>query len=432
MNPVPPFQSGPHRILIVDDEEIVLIALRETLIRAGYHVSTANDPLLALEMLQTQQFAAIISDQQMPSMLGLDFLSKAKHMQPDASRMLITAVLSLDTVIEAINRGEIYRFIIKPWLREELLVTVQNAVQRYELLCKNSVLQSETKAANEKLKGLNEELTHLNEELEQRLAREAVQNEQLANLNEALSKNLARCVELSVQTMQTFYPTLGNQARRAYEICHSMADVLNLPDGERQQIEIAAWLHDIGLIGVPRHLIRKWQLEPAELDDAERALIEQHPALGQELAQFVHHLEGVSELIRSHHERFDGLGYPDRLSRDRIPWLARLLAVAVAFAESRFEQDEAVQSIRLAAGTAFDPEAVRVFVRAIPKASVPRKEKEVLLSELMPGMVVAKGIYTANGLLLISEGQQLNATYIDKLLNHNRINPINQSLVVYC
>src|SRR3954470_2172379 len=175
----------PHRILIVDDEEIVLIALRETLLRAGYHVSTANDPLLALEMLQTQQFAAIISDQQMPTMLGLDFLSKAKHMQPDASRMLITAVLSLDTVIEAINRGEIFRFIIKPWLREELLVTVQNAVQRYELLCKNSALQKATRSANDELTQLNERLTSLNAELEQRLAREAVQNEQLARLNEA-------------------------------------------------------------------------------------------------------------------------------------------------------------------------------------------------------------------------------------------------------
>jgi response regulator RpfG family c-di-GMP phosphodiesterase len=422
---IPASSTAPHRILIVDDEEIVLIALRETLVRAGYHVSTAHDPLMALEMLQTQQFAAIISDQQMPSMLGLDFLSKAKQMQPDASRMLITAVLSLDTVIEAINRGEIYRFIIKPWLREELLVTVQNAIQRYDLLANNALLQSTTRA-------MNERLSHLNRELELQLGRVADQNEQLSRLSEALARNLSRSVELCVKTMQTFYPTLGNQARRAYEVCHSMAEVLNLSPDERQQLAIGAWLHDIGLIGVPRHLIRKWQTEPAELDDAERALIEHHPVLGQELAQFVHHLEGVGDVIRSHHERFDGLGYPDRLSRGGIPWLARLLAVAVAFAESHFEQEDAIQSIRLSSGTAFDPEAVRAFVRAIPKAAVPRKEKEVMLSELTPGMVVAKGIYTANGLLLISEGQQLNATYIDKLLNHNRINPINQSLVVYC
>jgi HD-GYP domain-containing protein (c-di-GMP phosphodiesterase class II) len=211
-----------------------------------------------------------------------------------------------------------------------------------------------------------------------------------------------------------------------------MAEVTNLPADQKQILEISAWLHDIGLIGVPRHLIRKWQNDPQSLEDAERLLIEHHPVLGQELAGFVHHLEGVGSVIRSHHERFDGDGYPDRLSGQNIPWLGRLLAVAVAFAESTFEQEDAIQAVRLASGTAFDPEAIRVFVRAIPKAAVPRKEREVLLSELAPGMVLAKGIYTSNGLLLIPEGQQLSGPYIDKLLNHNRINPINQSLVVYC
>lgn len=425
MSPNETTGQAPHRVLIVDDEEIVLVALRETLARAGYQVSTANDPLPALELLGQHQFAVIISDQQMPSMTGLDFLTKAKQIQPDASRMLITAVLSLDTVIDSINRGEIYRFIIKPWLREELLVTVQNAAQRYELLCRNSVLHATTLAMNEKL-------TQLNRELELQVRRVAEQNEQLSQLNDALAHNLGRSVELCVQTMQTFYPTLGNQARRAFEVCRSMAEVLNLREQEQQQLEISAWLHDIGLIGVPRQIIRKWQHEPSELDEAERTLIEHHPILGQELAGFVHHLEGVGSVIRSHHERFDGLGYPDKLSGGSIPWLARLLAVAVSFAESQFEQEQAVQAVRLGSGTAFDPEAVRVFVRAIPKAAVPRKEREVLLSELSPGMILAKGIYTANGLLLIPEGQQLSGPYIDKLLNHNRINPINQSLVVYC
>ena len=417
--------QAPNRILIVDDEEIVLIALRETLARAGYQVSTAGDPIPALELLAKHQFAVIISDQQMPSMTGLDFLTRAKQIQPDASRMLITAVLSLDTVIDSINRGEIYRFIIKPWLREELLVTVQNAVQRYELLCRNKSLHATALAMNEKL-------SQLNRELELQVKRVAEQNEELSRANEALELNLSRSVELCVQNMQTFYPTLGNQAKRAFEVCRSMGEVLNLPDEERQTLEIAAWLHDIGLIGVPRQIIRKWQQEPAELDEAERALIEHHTILGEELAGFVHHLKGVGALIRAHHERFDGMGYPDQLAGERIPWLARLLAVAVSFAESRFEQEEAIQAVRLGTGNLFDPEAVRVFVRAIPKAAVPRKEKEVLLSELLPGMILARGIYTANGLLLIPEGQQLSGPYIDKLLNHNRINPINQSLVVYC
>jgi len=109
-----------------------------------------------------------------------------------------------------------------------------------------------------------------------------------------------------------------------------------------------------------------------------------------------------------------------------------LLAVAVAYAESRFEGSAAIEDIKLGSGSAFDPDAVRTFLRGLPRATVPRREREVLLSELQPGMVLAKGIYTANGLLLIPEGQKLSAPFIDKLLNHNRISPISQSLLVYC
>jgi hypothetical protein len=105
--------------------------------------------------------------------------------------------------------------------------------------------------------------------------------------------------------------------------------------------------------------------------------------------------------------------------------------VAVYYAESNYNPDTTVEAIRLGRGTVFDPEAVRAFFRGLPLAAVPRKEREVLLSELQPGMVLAKGIYTASGMLLIPEGQKLSAPFIDKLMNHNRISPISQSLLVY-
>ena len=139
----------------------------------------------------------------------------------------------------------------------------------------------------------------------------------------------------------------------------------------------------------------------------------------------------LGAVIRAHHERFDGTGYPDQLPGENIPWLARLLAVAVAFASSKLGREDAVEEIKMQSGSAFDPEAVRAFLKALPLAPLARQEREVMLGELRPGMVLARGIYTANGLLLAPEGQQLNVTYIEKLLNHNRIQPITQSLVVY-
>ena len=334
-------------------------------------------------------------------------------------------MLSLDTVIEAINKGEIFRFIVKPWLREEFLATVQNAVQRYELLCQNARLQDATQS-------MNEQLVELNRSLEQQVKLVAQQNQQLGKMNAALEQNLLRSMELCVHTMQTFYPSLGNQARRVSEICKSIAQILELPPEDRRVLESSALLHDIGLVGVQRHIIRKWHEEQEPLSPAEKALIEQHPILGQELAAFSSGLDKVGEVIRAHHECYDGSGYPDQLAAEKIPWLARVLAVVVAYASSPLSSSNAVEKIKLGAGSKFDPEAVRVFLRALAVAPVSRKEREVMLGDLRPGMILARGIYTANGLLLVPEGQQLNTTYIEKLLNHNRVQPIAQSLLVYC
>lgn len=413
-----------HHILVVDDEELVLASLRDTLAREGYHLSTAPNAVEALARLKEQAFSVVITDQQMPVLSGLEFLSQVKEIQPDATRILITAVLNLETVIDSINKGEIYRFIVKPWLREELLVTIKNSVQRYEMICRNQTLQATTLV-------MNETLANLNGELETQLKMVADQKNQLEQLNAALHQNLQHSIELCLKTMQTFYPTLGSQARRVYELCRAMAEGLNLPIEERQTLEVGAWLHDIGLVGVPRSLIKQWEESPGSLTEAERAIVQQHPVLGAELASFVNPLTGVGEVIRAHHERFDGSGYPDNRVGEQIPWLARLLSVAVAYSESRKDGPATVELIKRARGTAFDPEAVRAFLRCLPQATVPRRQQEVMLSELRPGMVLARGIYTANGMLLIPDGQRLTETFIDKLNNHNRVSPIAQSLLVY-
>jgi len=414
-----------HPILIVDDEEIVLVALRDTLLREGYSVVASPHAIHALSVLKEQQFSVIITDQQMPLVSGLDFLAQVREVQPDATRILITAVLNLSTVIDAINKGEIYRFVVKPWLREELLATVKNAVQRYDLISHNSRLQATTQEMNLKLK-------QLNQALEEQVGTVAKQNEQLQILLRQQEANLRQSVELCLQTMQTFYPSLGNQARRTAAICAAMAEGAELSPEQRQTLEISAFIHDIGLVGVPRQLIKRWEQDPASLSEAEIALMHHHPVLGQELASFVHNLRGVGPTIRAHHEFFDGSGYPDRLRGSEIPWLARILAVAVADAESQLEPKQAMEAISAGSGSLFDPEAVRIFLRCVPKAVVPGRQREVMLSELVPGMVLAQGIYSENGVLLMPDGQRLTATYIDKLLNYNRINPISQSLLVYC
>lgn len=402
-------------VLIVDDEEIVLAALRETL-RRQYEVTAVSNPITALQLVQSQTFAAILTDQQMPQLTGLEFLAQAKLIQPDATRILITAVLSLNTVIDSINKGEIYRFIVKPWLREELLATVHNAVQRFDLIQRNQTLQQQMHVANA--------------DLAAQLKRVAEQNTRLEQLNDALKRNLRCSVNLCLRTLEAYWPVLGNQARRVQELCRAMANSLQLSEAEKGVLDIAALLHDIGLIEVRRELIRRWYTQPETLNSAEQKLIEHHPILSQEVIGFVEHLEEVGKIVRAHHERFDGFGYPDGLQGDAIPWLARLLAVAVAYA-SLPEAASALDPIRAGSGTLFDPEAVRAFVRSLPHAALPRRQREVLLSELRPGMVLARGIYTSGGLLLVSEDQQLSEAYIEKLRRHDQQDPITQTLIVF-
>lgn len=414
-----------RRLLVVDDEEIVLVALRETLVRAGYEVMTTGDATEALELLRLHPFAVIITDQQMPRMTGLEFLAKAKEIQPDATRILITAVLNLSTVIESINKGEIYRFVIKPWLREEFLGAVESAVQRHCLVSGNSQLRAAAVV-------MDQRLTSLKLELDEQISRFAAQEERIEQLRRKVEERLHRSVELCVRMMEVFYPTLATQARRVYELCRSMGAAAELSPEEQQALCIAGWLHDIGLLAVPRRLIRKWEQTPEALDDNERALIAEHPTVGDELVAFVEPDEAVQAAIRTHHERYDGKGYPNKLGGDNLPWLGRLLAVAVAYSDSNHEHAALVEMIRERSGTAFDPEAVLVFMRSLPKANVPRKQREVSLAELRPGMVLAKGIYTASGILLVPGGHELSETYIHKLRNHHRISPIAQSLLVYC
>lgn len=415
----------PDPVLLVDDEAAILNLLRDELEQAGYATVGVTSPLQALEQIRQRNFSVIISDQRMPELSGLEFLAQAARIQPQATRMLITGVMEVGTVIEAINKGEIFRFIVKPWLREEFLAAVRNGVQRHELILQNSHLQSATQS-------MNEQLIELNRSLEQQVKLVAQKNLQLHDLNGALEDNLVHSMELCVHTMETFYPLLGNRARRVFELCKSISQVLQLSGEDARVLESSALLYDLGLVGVPRQIIRHWQESPHSLSQAEKTLVEQHPILGQELIAFGSNLETVGKIIRAHHENFDGSGYPDQLSAQNIPWLARLLAVAVAYVSNPYTDVEAMDQLKAGAGTTFDPEAVRIFLRAHTVAVIPRKERHLSLAELRPGMVLAKGIHTYNGLLLVSQGQKLNATYIEKVLNHNRIQPITDTVVIYC
>ena len=114
-----------------------------------------------------------------------------------------------------------------------------------------------------------------------------------------------------------------------------------------------------------------------------------------------------------------------------IPWTARCLAVAVWFIECGLSKEQAIESIVAESGKALDPEAVRLFLKVTHLLQLPHQVKEILLDELQPGMILANGLYSPHGLLLVGEGQSLSPAMISKIRNHNLVDPISQRLLVY-
>jgi response regulator RpfG family c-di-GMP phosphodiesterase len=417
-------QPQNHTILIVDDEPVVLGALKETLERERYHVVACSSPVKALAILAERQFAVIISDQRMPEMLGLDFLVESRKTHPNASRILITAVLALPTIVEAINKGEIFRFVAKPWLREELLATVRNAIQRHDLIVRNDVLSARTQQ-------LNAQLTVANSELEQKVKDLESERAKLDAANTELSSRYESSLELCRRILTAYDPVLGGQAKLLVEFASKMGETEHFSEAERSALHASAWLCDLGLIGVPRELLRTFRTAPASLTERERATMQNHPVYSQTLAALVDPRPEIGAIIRGHHERFDGAGYPDGLAGKNIPWAARCLAVAVGYVESGLPKQAAIDQLLAKSGTLYDPEAVRLFLKVSNLVNLPRSVREILLEELEPGMVLASGIYSPHGLLLIGEGQLLGPGTINKIRDHNQIAPISQRLLVY-
>lgn len=157
------------KILFVDDEQNVLNALKRLFLDDGYIVLTATSGKDGLKHIEQEHVQIVISDYRMPGMNGVEFLREVYNRWPDTVRIVLSGYADIESIVSAINEGQIYKFIPKPWNDDELKVTISNAIERYFLFKRNTELTSE-------LKRKNEELTKLNSELEQLL------NEKIAHI----------------------------------------------------------------------------------------------------------------------------------------------------------------------------------------------------------------------------------------------------------
>lgn len=316
-----------YKILVVDDEPNNLQLVKRTLHRY-YTIITANNAQEAIELLkQNDDISMIISDHKMPGMSGVELLQHCFNHYPNIIRMLITAYSEVPILVDAINTGKIHRYIKKPWTPEELLLTVDKAFEANKLSIENSKL--------------------------------------IADFKDLFSGTISAITDaLDEKDKYT-----AGRSKRVCEYAIAIAREMNLTDIEMSKLEVASLLHDIGVIGVPEYILHKSD----KLTDDEYMQIKKHVEYGLKILGSIKQLDSVVNIIKAHHERYDGTGYPYGLKGEEIPIGARIIALADTFDalistrayRNSHSVAEAVEIITAQAGKQLDYNVVQAFLRVV-------------------------------------------------------------------
>lgn len=414
---------APATLLFVDDEPSILSALRRLFRPHGYRILIAESGAAGLAILEQEAVDLIISDMRMPEMDGATFLKQARSRWPGTVRILLTGYADVTSTVAAINEGEIYRYIAKPWDDTEIVNTVRDALERQRLESENKRLTALAQAQNEELKALNAGL-------EQKVAERTSEVRQVLAMVEKAHGELKKSFLTSVQVFAGLSElrvgqsggALAGHGRRVADWARNLAHRLEVGEAEVQNVMLAGLLHDIGKLGLPDELLSK----PFNMLTADqRAQVMKHPQIGQNLLMAIERFKDVATLVRHHHECFDGTGYPDRLAGMAIPLGARILSVVNDYdslqigtlVQRPLRPEEAITFLIDNRGKRYDPAVVDAFVKLIAET---RKSGPVELPlrtmHLKPGMVLTRELAHRDGYLLLAKGSVLTADIINQLV----------------
>lgn len=414
-------------LLAVDDEPNILAALRRLFRATGWRILTAGHAEEALALLATAPVDAVLSDMRMPGMDGVQFLERVSQGWPRTARLLLTGQAELGSTIAAINRGRLHRYITKPWNDEELLLTLRQVEQNQQLEADKLALERLTQQQNDELKALNAGLE----------IRVALRTEELAAANHRLKRNYLTSIKAFTALIELRSSAQVGHARQVADLTRRIAQQMSVDADTAHDLPIAALLHDIGHIGLSDAVLAR---PVNRLDPDELRRYRLHPILGEQALLASDDMQGVAPLIRGHHERWDGQGFPDGLRGAAIPLGARILAVADAFEDLRSGRIDgqaltpldARRTVIAARGTQFDPAVVDAFVSlfstAPPKPAV--KTVRLRTADLRAGQTLAQDFVSPEGVLLLSAGQLLNDDLIGRICAFERKHGLALTLAV--
>jgi response regulator RpfG family c-di-GMP phosphodiesterase len=312
-------------IMFVDDEAGIRNSLKRLFADSQHNVLIAASAAEALELMGNNTCAVIVSDNQMPGESGIEFLFKARLLAPDTVRVMMTAYADLGTALNAINRCEAYRFVVKPWDNEELVELVNGCVLRFELL------------------------------------------QSLRLKDEAIYSSLAQAIELKD------HYTRGH-CDRVVEFSMALGKRMGLAPETMIHLQHGAMLHDCGKIGVPEATLNF----PGKLDKDQMDVIRKHPDWGGEVARAAGMHQITVNIVLYHHEHYNGNGYPTGLVGDDIPLEARIVAVADVYdalaADRPYRKalppEDALHEFLAMSGTVLDPVIVENFLELVKELNL--------------------------------------------------------------
>jgi response regulator RpfG family c-di-GMP phosphodiesterase len=328
-------------VLIVDDEPAVRKVLATLLSQAGISSKVAANPQEALLMLETTAFEAVISDLRMGAASGFDLLQQVRNRFPNLPFLMATGVDDVRVGVQAMKEGA-DDYLLKPFDIDVVLASLRRALQRKQIECE-----------------LENYRLHLEEMVSARTREVQVALADLEHSHSATLEALGSAIDLRDG------PTAGHSKRVLLYSLKIAQEIGGLED-QLRTLGMGAWLHDIGKLAIPDSIL----LKPAALTDEERRVMEHHVELGYNLVKPIPLLTDAAEIILTHHERYNGSGYPRGLREESIPIGGRIFAVADSFDamtsdrpyRTALPMKTARSVIELGRGELFDPQIVDAFL----------------------------------------------------------------------